>query len=191
MSKFKRYWLGPVCPEVTEIQTRSSGGAFTTRNMVTVAFLAALSAMLQSMGGILPGIGFLISPFATAPIILGSVLSAGSGIIAYLLTILLLLFIQPSELIVFPFTTGLLALGLGISLVLLKSRLTVLLIGSISLFVGILFLLYVFRFPVLGPTVSSAFSLSVTTLLLGFCLLYCWVWVEMSKWIIRKLSKVI
>ncbi|MEF2968699.1 hypothetical protein V3851_23130 [Paenibacillus sp. M1] len=191
MSKLKKYWLDPACEEVARIQARSGGGVFATRNMVTVAFLAALSAMLQSMGGLLPGVGFVISPFATAPIILASVLSAGSGIIAYFLTILLLLFIQPSELIVFPFTTGILALGIGISFMLLKSRLTALLAGCISLFAGILMLLYVFQFPVLGPALPSGFNLSVTVLLLGFSLLYAWVWVWFSKWMIRKLSKVI
>ncbi|MFE0556842.1 MULTISPECIES: hypothetical protein [Paenibacillus] len=112
--------------------------------MITVAFLDALSAIFQSMGGLLPGIGYLISPLATAPIVLCTILSVGSGLTAYLLTMLLLFFIQPSELIVFPFTTGLLGLGVGGSLIYLNIRLPVVITGSLSLWAGILLLLYVF-----------------------------------------------
>ncbi|MGO4790424.1 hypothetical protein AB4124_23710 [Paenibacillus sp. 2KB_20] len=189
MNPMNNYWLKPVCPEVSEINTRFGAAQFATRKMITVAFLAALSAIFQSMGGLLPGIGYLISPLATAPIVLSTILSVGSGLTAYLLTMLLLFFIQPSELIVFPFTTGLLGLGVGGSLIYLKIRLPVVITGSLSLWAGILLLLYVFRFPVLGPAVSSTFSLSTITIVYVFSLFYSWLWVEISRYFIKKISK--
>lgn len=133
----------------------------------------------------------MISPLATAPIVLSTVLSASSGLTAYSLAILLLFIIQPSELIVFPFTTGLLGLGIGSSLLYLKKRLWAVVAGSISLWAGILLLLYVFRFPVLGPAVSSTFNLSTMIIVYVFSLFYSWLWVEISRYFIQKISKVI
>lgn len=191
MNPMKNYWLKPVCVEVSKkINTRFGTTEIATRKMITVAFLATLSAIFQSMGGLLPGVGYLISPLATAPIVLSTVLSVGSGLTAYLLTILLLFFIQPSELIVFPFTTGLLGLGIGGSLLYLKIRLSVVIAGSFSLWTGILLLLYVFRFPVLGPAVSSTFNLSTIAMVYVFSLFYSWLWVEISRYSIKKISKV-
>jgi hypothetical protein len=116
MNPMKNYWLKPVCVEVSEIHTRFGTAEVATRKMITIAFLATLSAIFQSIGGLLPVIGYLISPLATAPIVISTILSIRSGLTAYLLTILLLFFIQPSELIVFPLSTGLLGLGIGGSL---------------------------------------------------------------------------
>ncbi|GIP36089.1 hypothetical protein [Paenibacillus sp. J2TS4] len=191
MIPVKSYWLKPVCEEVSLIHTRYGTAQVTTRKMIIVAFLATLSAIFQSMGGFLPGVGYLISPLATPPIVLSTVLSVGSGLTAYFLAILLLFFIQPSELIVFPFTTGLLGLGIGSSLLYLKIRLSAMLVGSFSLWAGILLLLYVFRFPVLGPAVSSTFNLSTIAIVYVFSLFYSWLWVEISRYFIQKISKVI
>ncbi|MBU5444732.1 hypothetical protein KQI79_22160 [Paenibacillus sp. MSJ-34] len=191
MNPMKKYWLKPVCVEVSEMNARFGAAEAATRKMITVAFLAALSAMFQSMGGLLPGIGYLISPLATAPIVLSTVLSLGSGLTAYALAMLLLFFIQPSELIVFPFTTGILGLGIGGSLLYLKIRLSAVIAGSLSLWAGILLLLYVFRFPVLGPAVSTTFNLSTIAMVYVFSLFYSWLWVEISRYVIQKTSKVI
>lgn len=189
MNPMKNYWLKPVCAEVSEINTRFGAVEYATRKMITVAFLASLSAIFQSMGGLLPGIGYLISPLATAPIVLCTILSVGSGLTAYLLAMLLVFFIQPSELIVFPFTTGLLGLGIGGSLLYLKLRLPTVIAGSFSLWAGILLLLYVFRFPVLGPAASSTVSLSTISIVYVFSLFYSWLWVEISRYLIMKISK--
>lgn len=191
MNAMKSYWLKPVCEEASVLHIRYGTADAATRKIILAAFLATLSAIFQSMGGLLPGIGYLISPLATAPIVISAVLSAGSGLMSYLLSILLLFLIQPSELIVFPFTTGLLGLGIGASLLYLKIRLWAVLVGSFSLWMGILLLLYVFRFPILGPVASSAFNLSTIAIVYVFSLLYSWLWVEISRYFIRKISKVI
>lgn len=190
MGKIKIYWVGSASRTgIDETRTRLGIGTFTTRKMIAVAFLSSIAALLQAMGGILPGIGFLFSPFATAPIVISSLLSAGSGLLAYVLTLLLLLFIQPSELVVFPLTTGLLALGIGLSLFYLKTRLAAVLVGAVVLCSGILLLLSVFRFPVLGPAVSPAIDFKTAALIFVFSLFYSWLWVEVSMLLIRKLNR--
>src|SRR5690606_21054319 len=86
-----------------------------TRKLILASIFACLAAIFQSAGGYLPGIGYLISPLATAPILLCSLLSIPYGFMSYLLTIMLLVILQPTELIIFPFTTGILGLGIGAS----------------------------------------------------------------------------
>ena len=73
--------------------------------------MSALATMFQATGNLVPGIGLLISPFSTLPIFC-YFYSIREGILSYILTIFLLFIIEPSELIVFPFTTGLLGLAL-------------------------------------------------------------------------------
>ena len=43
-----------------------------TKRSLFMALMAALAAILQSAGGLLPAIGFVISPFATAPIMIAT-----------------------------------------------------------------------------------------------------------------------
>ena len=86
-----------------------------TMKLILVSIFACIAAILQAAGGFLPGIGYFISPLATAPILLCSMFSIPFGVMSYLLTIMLLFILQPTELIVFPFTTGLLGLGIGAS----------------------------------------------------------------------------
>jgi len=96
------------------------------------AMLAALTVVLQAAGGALPGIGYFFSPFASVPILLGTLISFRAGVSTYSLTIFLLLLIQPSELVIFPFTTGLLGLGLGWALRTLNRRLGILFVNDVD-----------------------------------------------------------
>jgi len=88
--------------------------------VVITALMSALATMFQAAGNLIPGIGLFISPFATLPIFLAVCYSIREGVLSYLLTILLLFIIEPSELIVFPFTTGLLGIALGLSFIQFK-----------------------------------------------------------------------
>jgi hypothetical protein len=117
--------------------------------LVFAAILATFSAILQSAGGFLPGIGLLISPFSTLPIVFVSVYAGRYGILSYGLAMLLLLLIQPAELFIFPFSTGLLGLALGLGIRVFKYRITVALFAGGAMFAGICFPLYVLGFPIL------------------------------------------
>lgn len=159
--------------------------------LVFVALMAALASLFQSAGGFLPGPGYAISPLATAPILLGMLVSMRFGLIGYGVTILLLLLIQPSEVIVFPFTTGILGVGLGFAFRFLHRRLIIIFIGAGSLFTGIVILLYGLKFPVLGPGISSTPQPEILTFIFLFSLLYSWLWTEIVQWIVKRIQAIL
>ena len=161
------------------------------KRLVLGAFLACMATGLQAAGGFLPGIGYFISPFATLPILICSMFSLQMGVMSYFLTILLLFILFPSELVVFPFTTGLLGIGIGAAFSFFKKRVSMIFIGAILLTIGIMSLLYLFHFPVLGPAISHSFSFWTTGSIFVFSFLYSWLWVEMALFFFKKLKPII
>jgi hypothetical protein len=161
-----------------------------TRMYVFAAFMAAIAAILQSAGGFLPGIGYFFSPFATLPILFSMLVSLRSGVLSYLLTSAMLLFLQPSELVIYPFTTGILGLSLGWTVRTLHRRLEILLANSAALTIGICLPLYGLAFPVLGPSVPSSFSMIFLLGIFVFAFLYSWFWLEFSLFLVRRLKKI-
>ena len=162
-----------------------------TKKLMLMALMAALAAILQSAGGFLPGIGYAISPFATAPILLVTLMALRSGIFTYIVAICLLVLIEPSELVIFPFTTGLLGLGLGSTFRTLNKRLEIVVTNGLLLCIGICIPLYVFGFPLFNSTVSSSFHLTVLLIIFFFSLLYSWAWMELGLFILRKIKAIL
>jgi len=160
-----------------------------TKTLVTIAFLGALTALFQSAGGFLPGAGYLISPLSTAPVAMAALISFSSGLTTYALSIVLLFLIQPSELIVFPFTTGLLGLALGFSSARSQNRILVVLFSSFALWAGIALALYAFRFPLLGPLGTKSLDIASATYIFLFCLLYSAIWTEITFRLTARLRK--
>ncbi|WP_148357783.1 hypothetical protein [Peribacillus simplex] len=159
-----------------------------TKKLILVSIFSCIAAILQA-AGVLPGIGYFISPLATAPILLCSMFSIPFGAMSYFLTIMLLFILQPTELIVFPFTTGLLGLGIGASFYLFRKRLSIIATSAILLMLGIMSLISILHFPVLGPAVSVSFSFLTIGFLLTF--LYSWLWVEIALIIFKRLKMII
>ncbi|SMF92247.1 hypothetical protein SAMN05661091_5743 [Paenibacillus uliginis N3/975] len=182
------YWTKPL-PQMESEKILPRVGANQTKTLITIAFFGAITALFQSAGGFLPGPGYLISPFSTAPIVLSTLISLRSGLTAYALSILLLLLIQPSELIVFPFTTGLLGLALGFSITHFKNRIQVVLFSSVALWVGIALVVYAFRFPLLGPSVRINFQIDISVYVFLFSLIYSGIWTEISLRLLARLNK--
>jgi hypothetical protein len=162
-----------------------------TMKLVLCSIFACIAAILQACGGFLPGMGYFISPLATAPILVCSMFSIPFGVMSYLLTIMLLFILQPTELFVFPFTTGLLGLGIGASFHFFRKRLCIIATGTILLMTGIMSLLFIFHFPVLGPAVSDSFSFLTTVSIFLFAFLYSWIWVEMALILFKRLKRMI
>jgi|SRR5699024_3395554 len=162
-----------------------------TKQMMTVALLASVAALLQSAGGYIPIIGFFISPFTTLPIIIATLITFRHGLFAYGLTIVLLLILEPAELFIFPFTTGLLGLGVGCGLIIFMKRLYITVVNGVLLSIGIFIPLYLLDFPVFGPMTSSAISVKVMLSIFLFSILYSGLWVQISLFFIRRLDKVI
>lgn len=152
------------------------------------ALMAALAAILQAAGGLLPGIGMFLSPFTTLPIVVSTLVSIRTGILTYILTIFLLLLMEPSELFIFPFTTGLLGVGLGWTFRILHRRIDIILINGLLLFTGISIPLYIIGFPVFGPAVASSFDGLIVVLIIVFSFLYSWLWLELGLFFLRKIE---
>ena len=152
------------------------------------ALMASLATILQAAGGLLPGIGMFLSPFTTLPILVSTLVSIRTGALTYILTIFLLILMEPSELFIFPFTTGLLGFGLGLTFRILHRRLDIILINGLLLFVGICIPLYALGFPVFGPAVASDFVGSILVIIFGFSLLYSWLWLELGSFFLRKIE---
>lgn len=185
---FHNYWAKPL-PQTESVSVLARAGANPTRTLVTIAFLSALSALFQSAGGFLPGPGYLLSPLSTAPVVLATLISLRSGFAAYALSMVLLLLIQPSELFVYPFTTGLLGLALGFSIARSRNRIQVVLLSAFVLWAGIALLLYAFRFPLLGPSVAQSWDIATAAYIFLFCLLYSALWTEISLRVLARLRK--
>ncbi|MEF3308645.1 hypothetical protein PV433_06955 [Paenibacillus sp. GYB004] len=191
MRKGYHYWTKTVTEDAAALHRAFQHHDNGMKEMLMVAFLGALAAILQAAGGFLPGIGLFISPLASAPIILGTVYSLRCGFLTYGVTVVVLMIIQPGELVIFPFTTGLLGIFLGFGLLRLKKRPGILVAGAAGLCAGIVLLLYVLHVPVLGPALSGSFQVRTFGILLLFCLAYSWLWVELSLAGLRKLRKIL
>lgn len=184
------YFLKPISDEV-HLSQRKFNKHIKTMKLILTSFFACIAAILQSTGGFLPGIGYLLSALATAPILLCSMVSIPFGVMSYLLTITLLVILQPTELIIFPFTTGSLGLGIGASFNFFKKRLSIITAGAVILMAGIISLLNIFHFPVLGPAAPVSFSFFAAGCIFIFAFLYSWLWVEMAVIIFKRFIKMI
>lgn len=183
MKQLFAYWQQPVFLSSALGKSKSR-----THVQMLAALLASLAAILQMAGGAVPGIGYVISPFATLPIVIVSYISLSGGFFSYVLTIGLLFMLQPGELFIFPFTTGLLGLAIGFSVARINRRLPVVLLSGTALFAGISFVTLLLRFPLFGP--ESQADPATLLLWFGFSLIYSYIWVEISRFFLRRLFPV-
>ncbi|GIN87416.1 hypothetical protein J6TS2_38020 [Heyndrickxia sporothermodurans] len=158
-----------------------------TKKLTLCSILTCSAAIFQASGGFLPVFGYIISIFSTAPVIFCSLISIQFGILSYVLTIILLVMLQPSEVLIYSFTTGLLGLGIGISILYLNRKVTIIFCSSLYLVFGILVLLYALKFPILGPIGSKTFSLWETLGIFLFSFFYSLIWVELCLFCLKRL----
>lgn len=185
--KLKNYWVSSPGGSLQKIKSEYLVNQSLSRKLAVSALLSALAAALQSAGA-LGGVGFAISALVTLPISIAALLSVYSGLMTYFVTLFLLAVIQPSELVIFPLTTGLLGLSIGFSYRFLKRRITVVAFGALCLTNGVTLLFYVFRFPILGPVASGTFDSYVIIAIYIFSFLYCWFWTVIIAVVLKVLK---
>ena len=156
--------------------------------MVLGSLLGAIAAILQS-AGLIGGFGYAFSMMATGTIVLATIISTQFGLLTYVVTALLLLIIQPSEVLVFMFTNGLLGVALGLGFKWTRRIVSVSLVGGLALTSGILLLLMVFHFPVLGPSLSRNVNIPIILAIAGFCYIYSLIWIRVSMSGMNQLNK--
>lgn len=159
-----------------------------TTKLIFTAVLSSFAAIFQSAGGYAPGIGFMVSAMTTLPIFLATIVSVKHGFLSYCVTILLLIIIQPSELLIFSFTTGILGLVLGVSFYKPQTRFLVVTLAGAALCMGILTLLFIFRFPVLGPGFGSSFHYRPLLVIVIFSMLYALIAAEACSFALKRLA---
>ncbi|PLS17069.1 hypothetical protein CVD28_13510 [Bacillus sp. M6-12] len=183
-SKAVLYWRNPFFGIKHDLMELSP-----TTKLILTAVLSSFAAIFQSAGGYMPGIGFFVSAMTTLPLFLAAIVSVRHGFLSYFVTILLLLFIQPSELIIFSFTTGILGLVLGFSINKLITRTLVVFLAGATLFMGIIAIIFIFRFPLLGSGVGTSFHFRLLLLVAIFSILYAWMAAEACSFALKRLAR--
>lgn len=182
--KAVQYWQQPFFGIQQNLIEMSS-----TTKLILTSVLSSFAAIFQSAGGYAPGIGFFVSAMTTLPIFLVTIVSIRHGMLSYFVTILLLLFIQPSELIIFSFTTGILGLVLGVSFYKLNTRFWVVFFAGATLFMGIITILFIFRFPVLGSGVGTSIHFRPILIVGMFSIPYAWIAAEACSFVLERLAQ--
>jgi hypothetical protein len=127
-----------------------------------------------------------VSRYTTAPILICTLMGLPYGVMAYFSTIYLLFIIQPSELFIFPFTTGVLGLSIGAGFYLFKGKIDSIFFSGFILTIGINLLLYIIHFPVLGPMVSTSYNIPTIMVICAFSCFYSWIWVLLTFYILKR-----
>lgn len=146
--------------------------------------LVSITVLFQAAPVFLPFIGIGLSPLSTLPIAIAATINLLLGIMVFITSVLLLLFISTQEAMILLFTTGLLGSVLG-ALIYRKGRLVTILTSTIVLFIGMLLLTYVTVIPAFHDF-TATISLAVVLIFYSvFASIYVTVWVIMF----RKFSK--
>jgi hypothetical protein len=161
-----------------------------TKKLVFGALLASFATILQS-AGILGGLGYLFSALSTLPILIATIISLQLGFLSYIVAFVMISIIQPSELFAYPFTTGLLGLSMGFAFRFFKNGFLVAIFSGITLTLGILVLLYIIQFPILGPSVTSNVDINIVMMIVLFSIIYSWIWIKGLISIVKKIDRTI
>lgn len=160
------------------------------RKVVYGALLACFATIFQS-AGILGGLGYFVSALSTLPILIATILSLQMGFLTYIVAFVMISIIQPSELFAYPFTTGLLGLSMGFAFRLFKKGYLVATFSGVSLTLGILFILYIIQFPILGPSVASSVDMKIVMMIVLFSIIYSWIWMKGLISLVKKINRMI
>lgn len=139
----------------------------------------------------LGGLGFVVSALSTLPILIATLISLQLGFLTYTVALVMIAIIQPSELFAFPFTTGLLGLSMGLAFRFFKSGFLVAAFSGVSLTLGILFILLVIQFPILGPAATAGADLNLVIMIALFSIIYSWIWLKGFLLVAKRLDGII
>lgn len=157
------------------------------RAIIVGGIFTALILLFQSAPLWLSGAGLIISPLATLPAALASILSIPLGLVVYLAAAFLLMLISPQEAAIFLLGTGLLGLTLGICHK--KETIQQILISATALFIGMVFLTKLALIPVFGSLTPRSLWVELLVFL-PFSLLYTALWTAVIPFALSLLGKI-
>jgi hypothetical protein len=179
-----------ICLDVNIVNQYVGFDISPTRKVVYGSILASFTTILQS-AGVLGGLGYFVSALSTLPILIATILSLQMGFLTYIVAVGLIAIIQPSELFAFPFTTGLLGLSMGLAFRYFKKGFLITFFSGGSLTLGILSILYIIQFPILGPSVSSGMDMNTIAIIVLFSIFYSWIWMKGFILLVKKYDRMI
>lgn len=150
--------------------------------------MTTIAVLFQSAPIFLPTVGMALSPFSTLPIAIASYFSISLGILVFISSAMILIFISIEEALILLFTTGL--LGLVIGLFYKRKLFPAIIITAIILTIGMIALTFIVGISAFGDFTSSL-SLTITLLIfILFSLIYATIWNLSFKRFIKYLIKI-
>jgi hypothetical protein len=146
----------------------------------------ALVVLFHSAPVFMPGIGLLLSPFATLPVALATVISTYLGIAVLFSSALILLVISPQEAVILLLATG--ALGVALGACYGKDIVKSTVFTSGTLFLGINLLTNIMGISAFGDISSNLALLTATVVYLIFSIVYSIIWIFILKCTVRLLK---
>ncbi len=157
-----------------------------TRRIALGALAAALAAMLQSAGVLLPGFGQVVGAFSSIPLIVITLLTPGTGTLTVLTATGLVSLFHPLGGLVLALTYGPLGLAMGLMIHYRLPRLAVIPLCAIVLAAGIGTLAFGLGLPAFTILKTTGVGVSLL-LVVGMTLLYSWLWLDLVEAICARL----
>jgi hypothetical protein len=147
---------------------------------------STLSVILQLAPIYFSGLGLLLSPLSSLPVIFAALNSVVCGSFSYLCTGLIILIISPHESVIFLLTTGLFGLVLGINYN--KKFITAVIMSGSVLFSGINILIYFIGVAAFGDALTDIPLHIAEIIILIFSFIYSVIWMVILKIIFRRIN---
>lgn len=151
--------------------------------------LTTLTVLFQGAPVMLPTIGLVLSPLSTLPIGIAAVFNPYLGFTVFISSVLILALFSVQESMILLFSTGLLGIVIG-TLLYRKGLIFSILISSVTLSLGMIFLTYIIgilAFVELSHSISTIFTLII---FLSFSFVYSSIWNIAFKKFINYLFRI-
>ena len=151
--------------------------------------LTTIAVLFQSAPVFLPTIGLALSPLSTLPIAIAAVSNISLGFTVFFSSALILVIVSAQETIILLFTTGLLGIVIG-TLLYRKGIIISILLSSIALSLGMIFLTYIVGISAFVDLTNSLSTPLTFLIFFSFSLVYASIWNICFKIFMNYLIKI-
>lgn len=134
-----------------------------------------MAVLFQSAPVFLPAIGLALSPLSTLPIAIAAVSNISLGLTVFFSSALILIIVSTQETLILLFTTGLLGIVIG-TLLYRKGIIISILLSSIALSLGMIFLTYIVGISAFVDFTSQLSTPLTFLIFFSFSLVYASIW---------------